>query len=124
MIRTTVILKEQINRQTKTKVTRFPKDKAHYLTRKKAKQTDKDQRYIIYDIEANPRRLHIPNKLIAKEYVVPGKIEVDGDSLRFYKKFTAEENLIAEHVFNGPDCIDQFCERKLYKPYESKLTKQ
>ena len=34
--------------------------------RKKANSTDKDQSYIIYDIEANPRRLHIPNKLIAK----------------------------------------------------------
>jgi len=85
--------KKQINRQKKAKLTRFPKDKAHYLTRKKANWTDKDQRYIVYDVEANPRRMHIPNKVLANEYFVPSKNEVNGDSFKFYKTVTVEKIL-------------------------------
>ena len=115
--------KRQLNKKKKAKITRFPKDKAHYLMRKEGEWCEKYQRYIIYDVEANPRRLHVPNKVIAKEYLVPGKVNIDGDPMKYYKKVTAEDNLIAEHVFNGPDCIDQFCEKFLYKPYISKPNK-
>ena len=104
--------KRQLNRKKKAKVTRCPKDKAQYLMRREANWSEKNQRYIIYDIEANPRRLHVPNKVIAKEYLVPGKVSFGGreDPMKYYKKVTVEGNLIAEHVFNGPDCIDQFCD--------------
>ena len=47
----------------------------------------------MYDVEANPQKMHIPNKVIAKEYFVPGKIEVDGDSFKFYKTVTVEKIL-------------------------------
>ena len=116
----------QKKRQSKIKTARFPKDKAHFLMRRKANWTDKTQRYIVYDVEANPRRLHVPNKVIAKEYLVPGKCDFGGkeDPMKHYKKVTVEDNLIAEHVFNGNDCIDQFCGRFLHKPYVSKTSKK
>ena len=116
----------QKKRQSKIKTARFPKDKAHFLMRRKANWTDKTQRYIVYDVEANPRRLHVPNKVIAKEYLVPGKCDFGGkeDPMKYYEKVTVEKNLIAEHVFNGNTCTDQFCERFLHKPYVSKPSKK
>ena len=74
-----------------------------------------NQRYVIYDIEADPTVLHIPNTVIVKEFLIPGL----SGHYNNYTEITADNSLIASHTFAGYDCIDKFCEWLLLKPFES-----
>jgi hypothetical protein len=53
--------------------------------------------------------------VVVKEILIPGRPK-DGS---LYTEITQETNLIAEHVFDGYDCIYQFCEWLLMQPFES-----
>jgi hypothetical protein len=104
-----------VTRRKKKKTCVFPKDRAHYLTRKDSVWCLENQRYVIYDIEADPTDLQIPNKVVVKEILILGRPTHGA----VYTEITQETNLIAEHVFGGYDCIDKFCEWLLMQPFES-----
>ena len=103
---------KMFKRKQSNKTCSFPKDRAHYLVRKEAKLSSTNQRYVIYDIEADPTVLHIPNTVIVKEFLIQG---YDNN----YTEITADNSLIATHTFAGYDCIDKFCEWLLLQPFES-----
>ena len=103
---------KMFKRKQSNKTCSFPKDRAHYLVRKEAKLSSTNQRYVIYDIEADATVKHIPNTVIVKEFLIPGH---DNN----YTEITAGNSLIASHTFSGYDCIDKFCEWLLLQPFES-----
>ena len=108
--------KKQLKKKKKRKTCSFLKDRAHYLIRQEAKKCQKDQRYVIYDIEADPTKNHIPNKVIAKEYLIP-KFSINSNE---YQEVTTENSIIGVHTFDGDDCIHKFCDWLLLQPFESK----
>ena len=75
-----------------------------------------NQRYVIYDIEADPTSKHVPNKVIAKEYFIPAFPH----DFNAYQELTTQSSIIGSHTFDGDDCIDKFCEWLLLQPFESK----
>ena len=104
---------------------KFPKDRAHYLKRREAKLSEDPQRYIIFDTEADPTTIHIPNHVNAKVYLVPGCMAgATPEEIKKYVALTDRDCLIEEHNFYGLDCIDKFCDKFLLKPYEAKQTKK
>lgn len=108
--------KKQVKRKQKRKTCSFPKDRGHYLIQHEAKTCKANQRYVIYDIEADPTNKHVPNKVIAKEYFIPAF----SHDFNEYLELTTENSIIGSHTFDGDDCIDKFCDWLLLQPFESK----